>query len=69
MIKRNQQLLNAINVMSDMALLLLSQFLAWAIRFRIMEGTMTKELALSEYVTIIILFSLFTVLVYAFAGR
>ena len=38
MIKHNKQRLNTINVLTDILLILVSYFLAWAIRFKVMPG-------------------------------
>ncbi len=69
MITHNKQRLNTINVLTDILLILVSYFLAWVIRFKVMPGIRSWEINNVEYVALGIALMVFTIVIYALARR
>lgn len=58
MIKQNQRILNAINLLSDAILTFLSYFLAISLRFEILNGIWTVNVRSPEYIQLIVVYCL-----------
>ena len=68
MIRRNQKILNNVNVLTDVALIFVSYFIAIYIRFDIMNGYVSISLRDTKYVMAMFFYSIIVVMAYYCAG-